>query len=111
MPNLDQLMLLPGALAAFEFSDKGELLNGKIGDNSSLNETALDLLSHVCVANTSIATMQARGWENMTQEKGFYPVEGFSMVGLDWTTVTHGHFGVVLENDKADLEAAYSALG
>ena len=111
MPNLDQLMLLPGALAAFEFSDKGELVNGKIGDNSSLNETALDLLSHVCVANISIATMQARGWENMTQEKGFYPVEGFSMVGLDWTTVTHGQFGVVLDNDKADLEAAYSALG
>jgi len=109
MPNLDQLMLLPGALAAF--SDKGELVNGKIGDNSSLNETALDLLSHVCVANISIATMQARGWENMTQEKGFYPVEGFSMVGLDWTTVTHGQFGVVLDNDKADLEAAYSALG
>lgn len=111
MPNLDQLMLLPGALAAFEFSDKGELVNGKIGDNSSLNETALDLLSHVCVANISIATMQARGWENMTQEKGFYPVEGFSMVGLDWTTVTHGQFGVVLDNDKADMEAAYLALG
>jgi len=111
MPNLDQLMLLPGALAAFEFSDKGELVDGKIGDNSSLNETALDLLSHVCVANISIATMQARGWENMTQEKGFYPVEGFSMVGLDWTTVTHGQFGVVLDNDKSDLEAAYLALG
>lgn len=111
MPNLDQLMTLPGALAAFEFSDSGELMQSKLGDNSNLNETALDLLSHVCVANTSIATMQARGWENMTQEKGFYPVEGFSMIGLDWTTVTHGRFGVVLENDMADLEAAYTALG
>ncbi len=110
MPSLDQLMTLPGALAAFEFSDKGELVNGKISEGSSLNETALDLLSHVCVANTSIATMQARGWENMTGDKGFYPVEGFSMIGLDWTTVTHGQFGVVIENDKADLEAAYAAL-
>jgi len=110
MPNLDQLMQLPGALAAFEFSDKGELINSKITEGSSLNETALDLLSHVCVANTSIATMQARGWENMTGDQGFYPVEGFSMIGLDWTTVTHGQFGVVMENDKADLQAAYTAL-
>ncbi len=110
MPNLDQLMTLPGALAAFEFSDKGELLNSKLSEGSNLNETALDLLSHVCVANTSIATMQARGWENMTGDQGFYPVQGFSMIGLDWTTVTHGQFGVVMENDKADLEAAYSAL-
>ena len=110
MPNLDQLMQLPGALAAFEFSDKGELVNCKITEGSSLNETALDLLSHVCVANTSIATMQARGWENMTGDQGFYPVEGFSMIGLDWTTVTHGQFGVVMENDKADLQAAYTAL-
>jgi roadblock/LC7 domain-containing protein len=110
MSNLDQLMQLPGALAAFEFSAKGELVNSKITQGSSLNETALDLLSHVCVANTSIAAMQARGWENMTGDQGFYPVEGFSMIGLDWTTVTHGQFGVVMENDKADMEAAYTAL-
>jgi len=110
MADLNQLMALPGALAAFEFSDKGELVNSQIKEGNSLNETALDLLSHVCVANTSIATMQARGWENMTNEQGFYPVQGFSMIGLDWTTVTHGQYGVVLENDQADLESAYTAL-
>ncbi|NOY66921.1 MAG: DUF2173 family protein [Gammaproteobacteria bacterium] len=103
-------MALPGALASFEFTDKGELIKSNFTEGGGLDETALDLLSHVCVANTAIATMQARGWENMTGNKGFYPVEGFSMIGLDWTTVTHGQFGVVMENDKADIEAAYSAL-
>lgn len=110
MPDLDQLMTLPGTLASFEFTEKGELVSSKINENSRLDETALDLLSHVCVANTAIATMQARGWENMTGGKGFYPVAGFSMIGLDWTTVTHGQYGVVLSNDKADIEAAYRAL-
>ena len=110
MPELDQLMNLSGALAAFEFTDKGELKDSRITDGTSINETALDLLSHVCVANTAIATMQARGWENMTGEQGFYPVEGFSMIGLDWTTVTHGHFGVIIANDQMDIEAAYAAL-
>jgi len=110
MPDLNQLMALPGALASFEFTEKGELVNSNIAESSSLDKTALDLLSHVCVANTAIATMQARGWENMTGNEGFYPVEGFSMIGLDWTTVTHGQFGVVMGNDEADIEAAYSAL-
>jgi len=110
MPSLDQLMTLPGALAVFEFSETGELVDSQIADGNNLNETALDLLSHVCVANNAIATMQARGWESMTGEKGFYPVEGFSMLGLDWTTVTHGQFGVVLANDAANVEAAYAAL-
>ena len=110
MPDITQLMNLPGILAAFEFSDKGELREFSIVEGSDLNETALDLLSHVCVANTAIATMQARGWENMTGAGGFYPVQGFSMTGLDWTTVTHGSFGVVMDNQQADLEAAYTAL-
>lgn len=110
MTDLSQIMNVPGALAAFEFSDKGELREYKILEGSDLNETALDLLSHVCVANTAIATMQARGWENMTGEQGFYPVQGFSMMGLDWTTVTHGSFGVVMDNQQADLEAAYASL-
>jgi roadblock/LC7 domain-containing protein len=111
MASLDELMSLPGALAAFEFSDKGELVASKVAEGSSLNDTVLDLLCHVCVANTAIATMQARGWENMTGSSGFYPVEGFSMIGLDWTTVTHGQLGVVLKNDGADYQAAYDALG
>ena len=110
MADIERLMDVPGILAAFSFSDKGELGEFKIVEGSGLNETALDLLSHVCVANTAIATMQARGWENMTGEGGFYPIEGFSMIGLDWTTVTHGGFGVVMDNQRSDLEAAYAAL-
>lgn len=111
MSKLDDLMALPGALAAFEFSDAGELLSSRSAEGTGLNETVLDLLAHVCVANTAIATMQARGWENMTGAQGFYPVEGFSMIGLDWSTVTHGNFGVVMSNSAADYQAAYAALG
>jgi roadblock/LC7 domain-containing protein len=111
MPNLNDLMALPGALAAFEFSDRGELIESRFVDGSGMTDTVLDLLCHVCVANTSIATMQARGWENMTGAKGFYPVEGFTMIGLDWSTVTHGQFGVIMQNDKVDYQAAYASLG
>ncbi len=110
MADLDHLMALPGAIAAFNFSDRGELLSSKVADGGDLNDTVLDLLSHVCVANISIATMQARGWETMTGSEGFYPIGGFTMVGLDWSAVTYGNHGVVLANDRADYQAAYDAL-
>jgi roadblock/LC7 domain-containing protein len=111
MADLGKLMALPGALAAFEFSDRGELLAHKINEGCELNEKVLDLLCHVCVANMSIATMQARGWESMTGAEGFYPIEGFTLIGLEWSAVTSGNFGVVLPNNEADYQAAYDALG
>ena len=111
MAELSELMQLDGVLAAFEFDDKGELVSSMIADNGKINETVIDLLCHVCVANTAIATMQARGWEKMTGMQGFYPVEGISLIGFEWTAVVNGKQGVILPNDKSDLDAAYTALG
>ena len=111
MADFSKLMQLDGALAAFEFNDKGELVSSQIADKEKIDDTVLDLLCHVCVANTAIATMQARGWEKMTGMEGFYPVEGISLIGFDWTAIVNGKQGVILPNDKADLDAAYAALG
>lgn len=110
MADLQKLMNLPGALAAFEFSDTGELVNQQISEQANLDSKTLDLLCHVCVANRAIATMQARGWENLTGSEGFYPVEGFSLIGMDWSAVIKDRHGVVLANHKADYQAAFDAL-
>ena len=110
MTDLQQLMKLPGALAAFEFSDRGELGAHQIAPGSQLNADSLDLLCHVCVANIAIATMQARGWEKMTGAQGFYPIQGFTLVGFEWTAVATENRGVVMANDHVDYEQAYAAL-
>lgn len=110
MADMEKLMELDSAQAAFKFSANGELVDHRVADDSSLNESVLDLLSHVCVANMSIASMQARGWENMTGMQGFYPIEGFTLIGLEWTAIANGEYGVVLSNDKVDYEKAYAAL-
>jgi roadblock/LC7 domain-containing protein len=110
MSDLNKLMAVEGAVGAFKFNNKGELTESKIADDSGLKEDVLDLLCHVCVANMSIATMQARGWENMTGMKGFYPIKGFTMVGIDWTVITNEEFGVVVPNSQVDYEAAHAAL-
>ncbi len=110
MVDLEKLMTLNGAIGAFKMTESGELVDHKTSKDSELNETILDLLCHVCVANMAIATMQARGWEKMTGMEGFYPVNGFSLVGFEWTAIVNGEFGVVISNDKTDYEAAYSLL-
>ena len=110
MASLDQLMNLNGAIGAFQFDPKGELIEHRIAENSGLDDRVMDLLAHVCVANMAIATMQARGWETTTNMSGFYPIQGFSLVGYDWTAIVNGEYGVIVPNDKADYEAAYSQL-
>ncbi|HHH44148.1 MAG TPA: DUF2173 family protein [Gammaproteobacteria bacterium] len=110
MSSLDNLISLEGASAAFEFSQSGELTDHRVAEGSDLTPETLDLLAHVFVANIAIATMQARGWEKTTGQGGFYPIQGFTLVGFEWSTVGNGQRGVVLRNDVADFEAAYAAL-
>ena len=110
MPDLDQLMKLDGAIAAFHYSDGGRLDSSRIAPDTEIDEAMLDLLCHMCAANTCIATMQARGWENVTGASGFYPIQGFTLVGFEWTTITHQQYGVVMRNDAVDYDAAYAAL-
>jgi len=110
MADLEKLSKVDGAVAAFTFSSKGELQESRIIDGSEMNDTILDLVAHVCVANISIATMQARGWENVTGMGGFYPIKGFSLIGFDWTVVASEGAGIIIPNDKVDYEAAYAAL-
>jgi roadblock/LC7 domain-containing protein len=110
MANLDTLMNIAGVEGAFRFSPKGELQEQRIASGSKLNDTVLDLLCHVCVANMAIATMQARGWEKVTGMQGFYPVNGFSLVGFEWTAVVNDEYGVVVPNNKVDYDRIYSVL-
>lgn len=108
--NLDKMMDLPGAMAAFTYSDKGDLQTHVLREGSELTPQVLDLLTHSCVANLAIASMEARGWEAVTGQGGFQPLKGFSVVGLEWSVVVTGNCGVVVRNRDADYEATLNAL-
>ena len=108
--NLERMMELPGALAAFTYSDKGDLQSHVLREGTELTPQVLDLLAHSCVANQAIATMEARGWEALTGQTGYQPLKGFSMVGLEWSVVVDGNCGVVVKNRDADYEATFNAL-
>jgi roadblock/LC7 domain-containing protein len=108
--DLNSLMSLKGAQAAFVMNDRGELQQHLLADGTALDETALDLLAHMCVANNAIATMQARGWETKSGNKGYYPIDGFTLIGMEWSAIASANLGVVVSNKDADYEAAYRAL-
>jgi len=111
MSSLDSLLRLPGAITVFEFNERGEVREYLCTAELELPVAIIEMISHLCVANTAIATMQARGWEQLTGAQGFYPVEGISVIGLEWSVVSRGHFGVVLDNRSANYEMAFTALG
>ncbi len=108
--NLDALMELPGAMAAFTYTDKGDLQSHVLREGAELTPQMLDLLARSCVANLAIAGMEARGWEALTGQSGFQPLQGFSVVGLEWSVVMNGNCGVVVRNRDADYEAAFNAV-
>ena len=104
------MMDLPGALAAFTYSDKGELQSHVLREGTELTPQVLDLLARSCVANLAIASMEARGWEAVTGQTGFQPLKGFSVVGLEWSVVVNGNCGVVVRNRDIDYEASFKAV-
>jgi roadblock/LC7 domain-containing protein len=108
--NLEKMIEVPGALAAFTYSDKGDLQSHMLREGTELTPQVLDLLTHSCVANLAIATMEARGWEAVTGQGGFEPLKGFSVVGLEWSVVVNGNCGIVVRNRDADYEATFKAL-
>jgi roadblock/LC7 domain-containing protein len=108
--NLDKMMDLPGALAAFTYTDKGELESHVLREGTELSPQVLDLLARSCVANQAIAGMEAKGWEAVTGQTGFQPLQGISVVGLEWSVIVNGNCGVVARNRDVDYEATFNAL-
>jgi roadblock/LC7 domain-containing protein len=108
--DLQKLMELPGALAAFTYSDRGDLQSHALREGTELTPQVLDLLARSCIANQAIAGLEARGWETLTGQAGFLPLQGFSVVGLEWSVVVNGNCGVVVRNRDADYEASFNAL-
>mgnify|MGYP001139569620 CR=1 FL=1 len=99
--DLQKMLNLPGALAAFTYTDRGELQSHMLREGTELTPQVLDLLTRSCVANQAIASMEARGWEALTGQSGFQPLKGFSVEGGAWTVVVNGNAGVVVRNREA----------
>ena len=107
MANLDQLMELPGAIAAVQFSTEGEVKDFR-GD---LTDDLASMAGQMCAANISIFRMQADGWSRLTGQEGFFPEKGFAFMGLDFAVVSYGDQAVFLRKNEADYDRAFQVMG
>jgi len=108
--DLQPLLDLDGAIAAFAYADNGDLSNYRILEHSDMSESMLDMVAHMCAANRCIASMQARGWERVTGAQGFYPVKGFGLIGFDWSVMSRGRLGVVVAAEIIDYENCIAVM-
>jgi len=103
MPKLDDLMSLPGAYGALEFSCTGEL--GQM--RGELDRDFAEIVAQMCAANMAIYRMQATGWTKSTGQKGFLPERGFSFVTLDHVVMGMDGNAVLGHSRNFDYDAAY----
>lgn len=103
MPTLDELMQLPGAYGAIEFSCAGEL-----GDmRGELERDFAEIVALMCAANMAIYRMQATGWARHTGQQGFLPERGFAFLSLDHVMMGMDGKAVVGSGLDFDYDRAY----
>ena len=103
MPTLDELMQLPGAYGAIEFSCAGEL-----GDmRGELERDFAEIVALMCAANMAIYRMQPTGWARHTGQQGFLPERGFAFLSLDHVMMGMDGKAVVGSGLDFDYDRAY----
>jgi roadblock/LC7 domain-containing protein len=106
MATLDQLMELPGAVAAVSFNESGEVSDFR-GD---LTDDLASMAGQMCSANMAIFRMQADGWSRLTGQTGFMPEKGFAFMGLDYAVAAMDGQAVFLRKSDADFDRAFQVL-
>lgn len=88
MSELDTLLQLKGAMAAFEFGLDGCLGDHAIRYTDRLDHDILQQLARLCAANLQLARIQASGWHRISGENTLMPLKGFTLIGMDWSVAT-----------------------
>ncbi|MGE5320453.1 MAG: DUF2173 family protein [Hyphomicrobiaceae bacterium] len=106
MSALDELMSLPGAYGAIEFSCTGELGQTR-GD---LTRDFAEMIAQMCATNMAIYRMQATGWTKLTGQQGFLPERGFTVMTIDHVIMGMDGTAVLARRQDFDYDAAYRLL-
>lgn len=106
MADLQKLMTIPGAFAAGEFDDLGNLVNY----TGNISITAAKIAAMMCAANKMMGKMEAAGWTAYTGRDGFEPATGFAVSGPENSALIYGNVGVFVKNGQADFDKAFQVL-
>lgn len=106
MANLERLMELSGAVAAYELTPGGELVNY----HGDVNKDIAGLVARMCAANTLMGATQAETFSRVSGMK-WTPFHGWAVASGDYSVCVMGHIGVFVETAKADFNDIFRILG
>ncbi len=106
MARLQDLMALPGAIAAGKFDNTGKLL-AYTGD---ISEKSAEIAALMGVSNLATSNMQAKGFSTYSGKDGFFPVQGFAVAAGKYAACIAGDVGVFVEIENADFDKIFSTI-
>ena len=107
MATLDDLLKLPGVMAAGEFSPDGKLVDFKAKMEMS-RELAM-MTAQFCASVTMMFNTLAGAYTQMSKMQ-WTPQQGWAYSGGEWTVAVGGTRGVFAKTVEADFNKLFQAL-
>jgi len=107
MATMDDLLKMPGVMAAGEFSADGTLVGYKAKMEMSPELAATT--AQYCATVTMMFNTLAGSYSKVSG-MNWVPQHGWMYAGGDWTVAIGGNRGVFVETAKADFNQLYKAL-
>lgn len=107
MATLDELLTMPGVMAAGEFSADGKLVGYKAKMEMSPELAATT--AQFCATVTMMFNTLAGAFTQLSK-MNWVPQKGWAYSGGDWTVAVGGNRGVFVETARADFNKLFEAL-
>lgn len=104
--TLDELMKIPGVVAAGEFKETGELIAYK----GSISNEAAGVAAQFCATVSMLFKTLSGAFTKLSSMK-WTPQLGWAFSGGDYTVAVMGNWGVFIETNKADFNRLFKELG
>ncbi len=104
--TLDDLMKIPGVVAAGEFKETGELINYK----GAISNEVAGMSAQFC-ASVSMMFKTLSGAFTQLSKMKWTPPLGWAYSGGDYTVAIMGNWGVFIETKSADFNRLFKELG
>ncbi len=106
--SLDELLKIPGVVAAGEFAPDGKLVNYMASMDMSREMAAMT--AQFVATVTMLFNTLAGAFTQLSKMK-WVPQLGWAYSGGDWTVAIMGNWGVFIETSKADFNKLFRELG
>ena len=107
MANLEDLLKLPGVVAAGEFGSDGKLLGYKA--KMDMSRELAEATAQFCATVTMLFTTLGGAYTQMSKMQ-WLPQQGWAYSGGEWTVAVGGSRGVFVKTAEADFNKLFQVL-